>query len=205
MASRGVNKVILVGNLGQDPDCRTFNNGDMVANFSVATSETWQDRNTGENRERTEWHRCVAYRGLAGVIQQYLRKGSKVYIEGRLQTRSWQDNNGQTRYQTEVIVDQMQMLDSRSGGSADWDRNQQGVGYLDNRNNGSNNNYGDSRNTGYPNNSNGNNYNSGYSNNNGNNYNGSTQPSQPVPPKSQGVPIPGPDPDSGFEDDSIPF
>lgn len=118
MASRGVNKVILLGNLGADPECRTFQNGDLVANFSLATSETWQDRNTGEDRERTEWHRCVAYRGLAGVVQKFVRKGSKLYIEGRLQTRKWTDQNGIERYTTEILVDNMQMLDSRSGGSA---------------------------------------------------------------------------------------
>lgn len=121
MASRGVNKVILLGNLGADPECRTFQNGDLVANFSLATSETWQDRNTGEDREKTEWHRCVAYRGLAGVVQKFVRKGSKLYIEGKLQTRKWTDQNGIDRYSTEIIVDNMQMLDSRSGGSAPLD------------------------------------------------------------------------------------
>lgn len=121
MASRGVNKVILLGNLGADPECRTFQNGDLVANFSLATSETWQDRNTGEDREKTEWHRCVAYRGLAGVVQKFVRKGSKLYVEGRLQTRKWTDQNGIDRYSTEIIVDNMQMLDSRSGGSAPLD------------------------------------------------------------------------------------
>lgn len=118
MASRGVNKVILLGNVGGDPECRTFQSGDLVANFSLATSETWQDRNTGEDREKTEWHRCVAYRGLAGVVQKFVRKGSKLYIEGKLQTRKWTDQNGIDRYSTEILVDNMQMLDSRSGGSA---------------------------------------------------------------------------------------
>lgn len=94
MASRGVNKVILLGNLGADPDCKQLPSGDMVANFSLATSESWIDRNTQQNVERTEWHRCVAFRGLAGVIQQYVRKGSKIFVEGRLQTRSWQDKSG---------------------------------------------------------------------------------------------------------------
>ena len=93
MASRGVNKVILLGNLGADPECRTFQNGDLVANFSLATSETWQDRNTGEDREKTEWHRCVAYRGLAGVVQKFVRKGSKLYIEGKPQGGGYSRGN----------------------------------------------------------------------------------------------------------------
>lgn len=114
MANRGINKVILVGNLGADPECRTFQNGDLVANFSLATSETWQDKNTGEQREKTEWHRCVVFRGLAGVVQQYVRKGSKLYVEGKLQTRKWQDQNGLDRYTTEIVVDELQMLDSRN-------------------------------------------------------------------------------------------
>lgn len=119
MATRGVNKVILLGNLGRDPEMRTFGNGEHMASFSIATSETWKDSNTGEMRERTEWHRCVAYRRLAEVIGQYARKGSKLYVEGRLQTRQWQDQqSGQTRYSTEVVVDNMQFVDSRSGGSA---------------------------------------------------------------------------------------
>lgn len=136
MASRGVNKVILIGNLGQDPDVRTMNNGEQVANFSLATSETWQDKNTGEAREKTEWHRCVAYRRLAEIIGQYVKKGSKIYVEGRLQTRKWQGQDGQDRYTTEIIVNEMQMLDSRSGGSSNYDQtpqgnygNQQGGGY----------------------------------------------------------------------------
>lgn len=113
MASRGVNKVILIGRVGQDPDIHTFQNGDQVANLSLATSETWQDKQTGEAREKTEWHRCVAYRGLAVVIGKYIKKGSKIYIEGRLQTRKWQDKNGQDNYTTEVIINEMQMLDTR--------------------------------------------------------------------------------------------
>lgn len=119
MANKGVNKVILIGNLGADPEIRTFQNGDMVANFSIATSESWEDKNTGEEQTRTEWHRCVAYRGLAGVIQKYVRKGSKLYVEGKLQTRKWQDQQGIDRYSTEIIIDQMQMLDSKrdNGGS----------------------------------------------------------------------------------------
>ena len=116
---RGVNKVILVGNLGQDPEVRYMPNGNAVANISVATSETWKDKNTGDNQERTEWHRVVLFRRLAEVAGEYLKKGAKVYIEGKLQTRKWQDQSGNDRYTTEVVADQMQMLDSRgSGGGA---------------------------------------------------------------------------------------
>lgn len=114
--SRGVNKVILIGNLGADPDMRYMPSGDAVANISLATSEGWQDKQTGEQREKTEWHRVVAFRRLGEIIGQYCRKGSKIYIEGRLQTRKWTDNQGIERYTTEIIADQMQMLDSRSGG-----------------------------------------------------------------------------------------
>ncbi|WP_028111436.1 single-stranded DNA-binding protein [Ferrimonas kyonanensis] len=114
MASRGVNKVILVGNLGQDPEVRYMPNGNAVANITVATSETWKDQQ-GQQQERTEWHRVVMFRRLAEIAGEYLRKGSKVYLEGKLQTRKWQDNNGQDRYTTEVVADEMQMLDSRGG------------------------------------------------------------------------------------------
>ena len=119
MASRGINKVILIGNLGQDPEVRYTPNGGAVCNITVATSETWKDKNTGENQEKTEWHRVVMFRRLAEIAGEYLKKGSKVYLEGRLQTRKWQDQQGQDRYTTEIIADQMQMLDSR-GGSADF-------------------------------------------------------------------------------------
>jgi len=112
---RGVNKVILVGNLGQDPEVRYMPNGNAVANISVATSETWKDKNTGDNQEKTEWHRVVLFRRLGEIAGEYLKKGSKVYIEGKLQTRKWQDQSGQDRYTTEVVAEQMQMLDSRGG------------------------------------------------------------------------------------------
>lgn len=118
MASRGVNKVIIVGNLGQDPDVRYMPNGNAVANFTVATSETWKDKNTGEKKEQTEWHRVTIYRRLAEIAGEYLRKGSKVYLEGRLQTRKWQDQSGQDRYTTEVVANEMQMLDSRGHGGS---------------------------------------------------------------------------------------
>ncbi|MDG6230300.1 single-stranded DNA-binding protein [Glaesserella parasuis] len=109
----GVNKVIIVGNLGNDPEMRTMPNGDSVAVLSVATSESWNDKSTGERREVTEWHRIVFFRRQAEVAGQYLRKGSKVYVEGKLKTRKWQDQNGQERYTTEIQGDVLQMLDSR--------------------------------------------------------------------------------------------
>ncbi|UEC23799.1 single-stranded DNA-binding protein [Pasteurella canis] len=114
----GVNKVIIVGNLGNDPDIRTMPNGDLVANISVATSEAWNDKQTGERREVTEWHRIVFYRRQAEICGQYLKKGSKVYVEGRLRTRKWQDQNGQDRYTTEIQGDVLQMLDSRQDSQA---------------------------------------------------------------------------------------
>ncbi|KXF80143.1 single-stranded DNA-binding protein [Enterovibrio coralii] len=116
MASRGVNKVILIGNLGNDPEVRYLPNGGAVANLTIATSETWRDKNTGENKEMTEWHRVVMYRRLAEIAGEYLKKGSKVYLEGRLQTRKWQGQDGQDRYTTEIVANEMQMLDSRAGG-----------------------------------------------------------------------------------------
>ncbi|AAP96107.1 single-stranded DNA-binding protein [[Haemophilus] ducreyi] len=110
----GINKVIIVGNLGNDPEMRTMPNGEAVANISVATSESWTDKNTGERREVTEWHRIVFYRRQAEVAGQYLRKGSQVYVEGRLKTRKWQDQNGQDRYTTEIQGDVLQMLGGRN-------------------------------------------------------------------------------------------
>ena len=111
-----VNKVILVGNLGKDPETRFMPNGDAVCNITVATSETWKDKNTGEKKEATEWHRVVFFRKLAEIASQYLRKGSQVYIEGSLKTRKWQDQSGQDRYTTEIVADEMKMLGSRTGG-----------------------------------------------------------------------------------------
>lgn len=112
MSRGGVNKVILIGNLGSDPEVKYTPSGVPVANFSMATSETWTDKN-GERQERTEWHRLVLWRKLAEIAGQYLKKGSKLYVEGKLQTRSWDDQSGQKRYTTEVVVNEMQMLDSR--------------------------------------------------------------------------------------------
>lgn len=120
MASRGVNKVILVGNLGQDPDVRYMANGNAVANVSLATSDSWKDKNTGEQQEKTEWHRVVFFNRLAEIVEQYVKKGSKLYVEGRLQTRSW-EQDGVKRYTTEIVASEMQMLDSR-GGNAGSDR-----------------------------------------------------------------------------------
>ena len=115
-----VNKVILIGNLGRDPEVRRTQSGDAVTNFSVATSEQWNDRQTGERRERTEWHRVVIFGKQAEIAEKYLRKGRKVYLEGQLQTRKWQDQNGQDRYSTEIVLGRfngvMTMLDGRNGG-----------------------------------------------------------------------------------------
>ncbi|MBL4744394.1 MAG: single-stranded DNA-binding protein [Cycloclasticus sp.] len=120
MASRGVNKVILVGNLGKDPEIRYMPSGGAVANITVATSESWKDKSTGEQKEQTEWHRVVFFNRLAEVVGEYLKKGSKIYVEGSLQTRKWQDQSGQDRYTTEIKASTMQMLDSRGGGSAEF-------------------------------------------------------------------------------------
>ncbi|EAP3475964.1 single-stranded DNA-binding protein [Salmonella enterica] len=119
MSVRGINKVILIGNLGQDPELRYMPNGGAVANLTLATSETWRDKQTGEMRENTEWHRVVVFGKLAEIAGEYLRKGAQVYIEGQLRTRSWDDNNGVTRYVTEIVVSMqgtMQMLGNRQGG-----------------------------------------------------------------------------------------
>lgn len=113
---RGVNKVILVGTLGRDPETKKFDNGGSLTQFSIATSESWIDKSTGERKEQTEWHRIVLPNKLGEIAQQYLRKGSKVYIEGSLRTRQWTDQNGQERYTTEIRGEQMQMLDGRPQG-----------------------------------------------------------------------------------------
>lgn len=118
MAKGSVNKVILIGNLGRDPEVRYTPNGLAVANLTIATSESWKDKQSGETQERTEWHRVVFYNRLAEIAGEYLRKGSKIFVEGRLQTRKWQDKNtNQDRYTTEIIGDSMQMLDSKGGGT----------------------------------------------------------------------------------------
>ncbi|MBM7455548.1 single-strand DNA-binding protein [Oceanisphaera litoralis] len=135
MANRGINKVILIGHLGQDPEVRYMPSGGAVANITLATSESWRDKQTGEQKERTEWHRVVFFGKLAEIVGEYLRKGSQVYVEGRLQTRKWQGQDGQDRYTTEVVVDvggTMQMLGGRpqgggqSGGQGGWGQQQGG-------------------------------------------------------------------------------
>jgi single-strand DNA-binding protein len=174
MATKGVNKVILVGNIGQDPEVRYMPNGNAVANLSLATSESWKDQ-SGQMQERTEWHRLTMYRRLAEIAGEYLRKGSQIYVEGKLQTRKWQDQSGQDRYTTEIIVDQMQMLGGKSGPS-------EGAGY-------SNPNQGQQRPAAQP-------QNYGQQNQYGN----QGAPNNP----NQGQPKPMAEPDFDFDDD-IPF
>ncbi len=118
--ARGVNKVILVGNLGADPESRYTPSGTAVANLRLATTKQWKDRNSGEQQERTEWHRVVMFNRLAEIAGEYLKKGSQVYIEGELQTRKWQDQSGNDRYTTEVVANDMQMLGGRGGGGGDF-------------------------------------------------------------------------------------
>lgn len=116
--ARGVNKAIIVGTLGRDPEVKYTAGGSAVANISVATNESWKDKNTGENVERTEWHRIVLFGKLAEIAQQYLKKGSQAYFEGKIQTRKWQDQSGQDRYTTEIVANEMQMMGGRTEGSA---------------------------------------------------------------------------------------
>ena len=116
--ARGINKVILVGNLGADPETRYTASGSAITNIRIATSESWRDKQTGENQERTEWHRVVFFNRLAEIAGEYLRKGSQVYVEGSLRTRKWQGQDGQDRYTTEVVANEMQMLGARGGDSA---------------------------------------------------------------------------------------
>ncbi|ARG98499.1 single-stranded DNA-binding protein [Legionella micdadei] len=119
--ARGINKVILVGNVGVDPDVRYMPNGNAVTTLSVATSETWKDKQTGEKQERTEWHRVVCFNRLGEIAGEYIRKGSKLYVEGSLRTRKWQDQQGQDRYTTEIVASDIQMLDSKTGGSVNYE------------------------------------------------------------------------------------
>jgi single-strand DNA-binding protein len=128
--ARGINKVILVGNLGADPETRYMPSGSAVTNFTVATNESWKDKQTGEQKERTEWHRVATFNRLAEIAAEYLRKGSQVYVEGKLRTRKWQGQDGQDRYTTEIIADEMQMLGGRGsgGGSFGGGAPQQGGG-----------------------------------------------------------------------------
>jgi len=124
-----LNKVTLIGRLGADPEVRYMPSGGAVANINVATSSRWKDKQTGERKESTEWHRVVFFNRLAEIVGEYLRKGSQVYIEGRLQTRKWQGQDGQDRYTTEIIAEQMQMLDSKSGGTGSFNQGQSNTNY----------------------------------------------------------------------------
>ena len=126
MASRGVNKVMIIGNLGQDPEVKQMPNGNAVANISIATSESWKDKDSGEQREKTEWHRVVFFGKLAEIAEQYLDKGSQLYVEGKLQTRKWQDKEGNDRYTTEILGNEMNMLGGRqsSGDGGAYDQSQ---------------------------------------------------------------------------------
>ena len=188
--ARGINKVILIGNLGADPDMRSLPSGDPVANLSLATSEGWNDKQSGEKREKTEWHRVVAFGKLAEIIGQYCRKGSKLYIEGRLQTRKWTDSQGIEKYSTEIIANDMQMLDSRGGDGGGYDNNY-GGGYDEGQSSG---------------------YDQGQGQPKNNRSGGGRAPApnknydSPVPPKPKQQSY-GPEDniDSGFDDDSIPF
>jgi single-strand DNA-binding protein len=126
--ARGVNKVIIVGNLGQDPETRYMPSGSAVTNFTVATNESWKDKQTGEQKDRTEWHRVAMFNRLAEIAAEYLRKGSQVYIEGKLRTRKWQGQDGNDRYTTEIIADEMQMLGGRGDGGGSYGGSGKGGG-----------------------------------------------------------------------------
>ncbi len=126
--ARGINKAIIVGNLGRDPEVRYSANGTAITNVTVATSDVWKDKSTGENQERTEWHRVVFFGRLAEVAAEYLKKGSQVYLEGRIQTRKWQDQNGQDRFTTEIVASEMQMLGARGGAGEPQYQNVSGGG-----------------------------------------------------------------------------
>src|SRR4029078_5929133 len=119
--ARGINKVILIGNVGVEPDVRYLPNGNAVTTLSIATSETWKDKATGEKQERNEWHRVVCFNRLGEIAGEYVRKGSKLYVEGSLRTRKWQDQQGQDKYTTEIVANDIQMLDSKGTGSANYD------------------------------------------------------------------------------------
>jgi single-strand DNA-binding protein len=199
---RGVNKVIIIGNLGADPEARQFNNGGSVTNISVATSEQWTDKQSGEKKEATEWHRIALFNRLGEIAAQYLRKGSKVYIEGSLRTRKYQDQSGQDRYITEIRAEQMQMLDGASGGGQD---SQGGQGYQGGQNN--QNNAGQQSNNpqgGNNQNSFANSNNSQSSPNQQNSFNNSNPPAQAPNANSASASKSNAMPD-GPVDDDIPF
>ncbi len=167
---RGVNKVILVGTLGRDPETKTFPNGGSLTQFSIATSDSWTDKSTGERKEQTEWHRIVLHNRLGEIAQQYLRKGSKVYIEGSLRTRQWTDQNGQERYTTEIRGEQMQMLDSNRQQGEQGQGGDFGQPRFNNNQQGGYGNQGNNQQSGYGNQGGyggqSNNQQSGYANNN---------------------------------------
>lgn len=202
---RGVNKVILVGTLGRDPETKTFPNGGSLTQFSIATSDSWVDKSTGERKEQTEWHRIVLHNRLGEIAQQYLRKGSKVYIEGSLRTRQWTDQNGQERYSTEIRGDQMQMLDSTRGQSEQGAGDNSGYGQPrfnnNNQQGGANNNYGGGygQNTGF--NQQGGNQGGGFNNYGAGNNNaqGGFNNNQTAKPKPAAAPAPT------DLDDDLPF
>lgn len=138
-----INKVILVGNVGNDPEIRSTNDGREIASFSLATSDSWKDKNTGERKDRTEWHRIVVFsQGLVGIIKNYVKKGSKLYVEGSLQTRKWTDNNGIDKYTTEIVLQNyngtLQMLDSRGSSGSQYSTNEPNFGNSNNNNANSN-------------------------------------------------------------------
>ena len=217
---RGVNKVIIIGNLGADPEARQFSNGGSVTNISVATSEQWTDKQSGEKREATEWHRISLFNRLGEIAAQYLRKGSKVYIEGSLRTRKYQDPNGQDRYITEIRAEQMQMLDGASGGSNDGGgfggaqssnqyQNQGGYGNQGGGFAGQNQNQGGQNNFGQQGNNQQGGYNQGGAQgSNQNSFNNQNAPAQqnqfnkPAQSPAQSKPTTMPD---GPVDDDIPF
>ncbi|MFB2539656.1 MULTISPECIES: single-stranded DNA-binding protein [unclassified Acinetobacter] len=197
---RGVNKVILVGTLGRDPETKQFPNGGSVTQFSIATSESWTDKNTGERREQTEWHRIVLNNKLGEIAQQYLRKGSKVYIEGSLRTRQWTDQSGQERYMTEIRGDSMQMLDSRNSGDGGGYQQGGGNGYQDQGNS----NYGGNQGYNQGNNNALNAPQGNYNQNQG--YGGqNAQPSYANNPSPSSSPAPSRSMNDAEPDDDLPF
>ena len=194
---RGVNKVILVGTLGKDPETKTFPNGGSLTQFSIATSEAWTDKTTGERKEQTEWHRIVLNNRLGEIAQQYIRKGSKVYIEGSLRTRQWTDQNGQERYTTEIRGEQMQMLDSNNRQQSENTSDNASFNQPRfNNNNNQQSGYGQPQNSGFNNQQSGNQAGYGNSNTNVNQGFQSPKPQQPA-----AAPAPAP----ADLDDDLPF
>ena len=191
---RGVNKVILVGTLGKDPETKTFPNGGSLTQFSIATSESWTDKTTGERKEQTEWHRIVLNNRLGEIAQQYIRKGSKVYIEGSLRTRQWTDQNGQERYTTEIRGEQMQMLDSNNRQQSETTGDNASFNQPRfNNNNNQQSGYGQPQNSGFNNQQSGNP--AGYGNTNVNQGFQSPKPQQPAAPAQAPADL----------DDDLPF